>query len=135
MKKFKSYAILLAILLTIFALSACSPDSDNQPNNSEIQNPVADPDNTNGDNPIDKEPVDENENNSPETIEKTGTYVGLIDNNSCEIIIDENPMAFRLSEDIKSTVNDFEPNSKVKITYYENEYEQLILTEIEKTEE
>lgn len=132
MKKFKLTAILLALLLALFTLSACTPNNDDQPNDAEIQDPISEPEDT--EEPDEQESIDENDEDSPETIEKTGTYVGLMDSNSCEITIDGNPTPFRLSDDVKSVIDGINPNEEVKLSYYENEYGQLVLTEIEKAE-
>jgi len=70
-----------------------------------------------------------------ETIEETGIFVGLADSNSCEILVDDEATPFRLSEEIKEMVSEIEMNQKVKFSYYINEYEQMIIVEIEKIEE
>ncbi|MGF7058443.1 protease complex subunit PrcB family protein [Brassicibacter mesophilus] len=76
--------------------------------------------------------IEENKNSIQEQTEKTGVYVGLMDSNSCEIMVDGVANAFRLSEDVKAVINDIKANDKVQFSYYENEYEQLVLTQIEK---
>lgn len=68
---------------------------------------------------------------SYELKEAEGVYIGAIDNNSVEILLDgeEKPMAFRLEE-----LDNFESpkeNTKVKISYYTNEYSQNILKSLE----
>lgn len=75
------------------------------------------------------------EENLLETIEETGTFVGLADSNSCEIIVDDEATPFRLSEEIKEVAAEIEMNQKVKFSYYVNEYEQMVIVEIEKIEE
>lgn len=68
---------------------------------------------------------------SYELKEAEGVYIGAIDNNSVEILLDgeEKPMAFRLEE-----LDNFEPpkeNTKVKISCYTNEYSQNMLKSLE----
>lgn len=75
------------------------------------------------------------EKNPLETIEETGIFVGLADSNSCEIIVDDEATPFRLSEEVKEIAAEIEMNQKVKFSYYLNEYEQMVIVEIEKVEE
>lgn len=70
-----------------------------------------------------------------DTFEGTGTFVGLADSNSCEIIVDDEATPFRLSEEVKEIAAKIEMNQKVKFSYYLNEYEQMVIIEIEKIEE
>lgn len=75
--------------------------------------------------------LDKKAESSYELKEAEGVYIGAIDNNSVEILLDgeEKPMAFRLEE-----LDNFEPpkeNTKVKISYYTNEYSQNILKSLE----
>lgn len=72
---------------------------------------------------------------SNDTIEGTGTFVGLADSNSCEIMVDGEATPFRLAEEVKETASKLEMNQKVKFSYYLNEYEQMVIVEIEKIEE
>lgn len=75
--------------------------------------------------------LDKKVKSSYELKEAEGVYIGAIDNNSVEILLDgeEKPMAFRLEE-----LDNFESpkeNTKVKISYYTNEYSQNILKSLE----
>ncbi|MFA5523210.1 MAG: protease complex subunit PrcB family protein [Tissierellales bacterium] len=72
---------------------------------------------------------------SYDAIEGTGTFVGLADSNSCEIIVDGEATPFRLAEEVKDAVSKIEMNQKIKFSYYINEYEQMVIVEIEKLEE
>ncbi len=80
--------------------------------------------------------------------EYTGTYVGQIDNNSIEIIVDKNmdideagnAAAFRLEGEIKEYFNsesknfkDFKADEKVKFSFERNEHGQLILKMLDRT--
>ncbi len=83
--------------------------------------------------------VDAEENikkeDSTNTIEETGIFVGLADSNSCEIIVDDEATPFRLSEEVKEAASKIEMDQKVKFSYYLNEYEQMVIVEIEIIEE
>lgn len=75
--------------------------------------------------------LDKKVESSYELKEAEGVYIGAIDNNSVEILLDgeEKPMAFRLEE-----LDNFESpkeNAKVKISYYTNEYSQNMLKSLE----
>jgi len=77
-----------------------------------------------------KEPYDNEEtedNNEKVVLEKEGTYVGLIDSNSIEIVVDGEPKAFRLTEEIRdyfnsssSSFKDFKKDDSIKLYYYED---------------
>lgn len=79
----------------------------------------------------------------------TGTFVGQIDNNSVEIIVDKNPlfpesddpMVFRLSENVKEFFDinsdhykNIEPDERIKFHFRSNKNGQLEIVEIEKLE-
>lgn len=58
-----------------------------------------------------------------------GTYVGQIDNNSIEVETEEAVMVFR-SYDLMTWLVGIEEGTKIEVTYYEGEFEQLWLTKI-----
>lgn len=71
--------------------------------------------------------------------EDSGSYVGLIDNHSIEIEISGVPKeqaarAFELSDKVKDKFESIglETGDQVRISYYRNEYGQLVLESIEK---
>ncbi len=64
--------------------------------------------------------------------EAEGILTGQIDNNSIEIKVDGEFRAFRLDEQMKERIDSFEDGSNVSIVYYENEYGQLMLMELDK---
>jgi hypothetical protein len=66
--------------------------------------------------------------------EKEGTYVGQIDNNSVEIEINGKATAYRLSEEVKASIEDLNSGAKVKFTYFKNKNGQLVITSIKKAE-
>ena len=84
--------------------------------------------------PDTKTTEDKSEDAKKETIEKTGKYVGRIDNNSIEVSIDNEPKSFRLNDEIKQKLdnNVIKDGDNVVVVYYENEYNQLILESMEK---
>lgn len=69
-----------------------------------------------------------------DTVEKVGKYVGRIDNNSVEIIIDDEPLSFRLNDEIKQKLDNEEikDGEDVVVVYYKNEYDQLVLESMNK---
>ena len=66
--------------------------------------------------------------------EAVGVLTGQIDNNSIEINVDGEFNAFRLDEKTRERLDSIEDGSNVSIVYYENEYGQLMLMELEKAE-
>ncbi|KDR96338.1 PrcB C-terminal [Peptoclostridium litorale DSM 5388] len=66
--------------------------------------------------------------------EAAGVLTGQIDNNSIEIKVDGEFNAFRLDEKTRERLDSIEDGSNVSIVYYENEYGQLMLMELEKAE-
>ena len=66
--------------------------------------------------------------------EMTVTFEGQMDPHSIEVIMDGNPVAFQLSGDALDQVNDFDTGDIVKIIYTENEYGQLVASELIKIE-
>ena len=73
---------------------------------------------------------DKKEKNEKSKIDAEGIYVGRIDGNSVEIVIEGNPISFRHNENLVKTVKSMQTNKSVKITYYTNEHGQKILTDI-----
>lgn len=63
-----------------------------------------------------------------------GTYVGRIDNNSVEVMINKKATAFYLSDNLKKNfnLNSFKKNNKVQIFYYKNTKGQMVLNRIYK---
>ncbi len=58
-----------------------------------------------------------------------GIYVGQMDSNSIEVMVNGEPKAFRI-EEIKEEFPALEENDEVEIKYIENEHGQLIVKEI-----
>jgi hypothetical protein len=63
-----------------------------------------------------------------------GTYVGRIDNNSVEVIVNKKATALFLSDNLKKNfnLNNFKKGNKVQIFYYKNTKGQLVLNRIYK---
>lgn len=63
-----------------------------------------------------------------------GIYTGMIDDNSVEIKINNTAMAFRLTYKTSQYLSDnmINENNIVRISYYKNEYNQLVLQNIKK---
>ena len=70
---------------------------------------------------------------SKTTMETKGNYVGRIDNSSAEIIINGKPQAFRLSEEVAKFLDmtNVDTNREVVLHYYQNNYDQLVITKLE----
>lgn len=68
-------------------------------------------------------------------ISDLGIYVGKIDKQTVEIETNEGPKAFRLTEQSREQIKEFEPNDKVKFEYYINERQQNILQKAEKIDD
>ncbi|MFZ5966904.1 MAG: hypothetical protein ACOYVK_06990 [Bacillota bacterium] len=114
----KAIVILLTIVLATGLVAGCQKKPEETP-----KPPAEDQQNT-----------DQNDQNNENVFEDVeGVYVGQIDSNSIEIMIDGEPMAFR-TEKVQDAAADLEENDKVIITYEKNEFDQLILTKIEKAE-
>lgn len=141
-------ALLLAVMLTMSACGANANNSNNggTPNNSETGAPVDQLPDENGvqepgapTNDDDNTTTDNNSNSSEEAapISAEGTYVGLIDNNSLEITTDGVAAAYRIPEELHTTIQDLPADAKVKFEYTEKAVEgetdlkQLWLTKIE----
>ena len=73
----------------------------------------------------DKNPADKGR------IETEGMYVGEIDNSSIEITVNGVPMAFRYDDALRPVIDKLNKDDAVKISYYKNEYNQLILVNIQ----
>lgn len=69
---------------------------------------------------------------SDEAMEEEGVFVGLADSNSCEIIVNNEPLVYRLSDDVKETVAELNQNDQVKFSYNLNEYDQMVIISIQK---
>ncbi len=73
-----------------------------------------------------------------ETLDKMqvtkGIYVGQIDGNSVEIIVNDEARAYRLSDEVKPIIENgvIKDGDPVLFTYEENEYGQFIIKHIEK---
>ncbi len=66
---------------------------------------------------------------------ETGIYVGQIDNNFIEVTTESGPNVFMISDETRDAIGMLDENTHLELTYYKNENGQLVLTEIEATEE
>lgn len=73
-------------------------------------------------------------NNTSTSAMAYGTYVGRIDNNSVEVIVNKKATALFLSDNLKKNfnLNNFKKGNKVQIFYYRNTKGQLVLNRIYK---
>jgi hypothetical protein len=65
-----------------------------------------------------------------DSVEKEGTYVGQIDNNSIEIESAGETLVLRLTDGVRDTVAELKENATVTVVYKENGNGQLMLEEI-----
>jgi len=72
------------------------------------------------------------DNGKIEMVKAEGVYTGEIDGSSVEIRVNGTPMAFRYKENLSSVIASLNEDDRVRLTYYKNEYGQLILTELSK---
>ncbi|WP_425447976.1 hypothetical protein [Dethiothermospora halolimnae] len=120
----KRFLVLMLILLITFSLVACGDDSEDndQPSQDNIDNLDKDGDISND--------TDNGENNEDNVNTKVKyQYVGLIDNNSAEILVNGEAKSFRLSEPLKNLLPYIEPesNQQVSIDYEDTDNKQLLL--------
>ncbi|WP_166242911.1 hypothetical protein [Paenibacillus turpanensis] len=76
----------------------------------------------------------------PATIKAEGTFSGLVDNHTVEIILKDGPTAFQHEAGLQKALSEITTNDKVRIEYFEKKIEQgeqkatqLWLTSIEKS--
>ncbi len=65
-----------------------------------------------------------------EELEEQGLYVGQIDSNFIEIIVDGQERSFALVEELKANFKGFEEGEKVNFYYYEHANGTLVITSI-----
>ncbi|MDD2498068.1 MAG: hypothetical protein PHT78_06350 [Desulfitobacteriaceae bacterium] len=131
------FFILMMALLVLFA--GCSSPNNSLPENGAETGEQSQ--NDNGESQINgSENGSENDPDSEETKTDSGTYVGLIDNNSIEIKISGVPeessaRAFRLGEEIREGFEErfgLTTGDEVRFNYIPKENEQPVIIEIEK---
>lgn len=72
------------------------------------------------------------QNNKNAIVENAeGTFVGAIDNNFVEIIVDDQPQSFMITE-VADKIKNIKEDDKVILSYEKNEHGQLIIKSIEK---
>jgi sporulation protein YlmC with PRC-barrel domain len=63
-------------------------------------------------------------------VSENGIYVGQIDNNFVEIKINGEPKTFMLTDETRETIESLSENRQIAFTYYINENNQLVVTDI-----
>lgn len=116
----KKLVVLMLFAFFLATLVGCTGGTEkssttNMPNNTPVQNGSTEKDNN-----VVKDEGD-----------VLGQFVGQIDNNSVEIIIDGEPKAFRI-EGMNIDFTIFQPKDWVRISYSQNSYGQLQIKSIEK---
>ena len=74
-------------------------------------------------------PISQEQPQEEPFLKAEGIYVGQMDSNSIEVMINAEPKAFRI-EEIKEDLPKLQENDEVQIKYIENEHGQLIVKEI-----
>ncbi len=64
-----------------------------------------------------------------------GEYVGQIDPHSIEVIIEEGPVAFQLSDEAVKQVSNFKEGDLVKVEWVKNDNDQMVANKLIKVEE
>lgn len=123
----KKLLLLMLVFVTIISLSACG--GANEDNQLEVENPPT---------VVEEEPqnvddIELEEDNLDDLEEASGIYVGQIDNNTIEIMVEDNPMVFVITE-VQDDIDNLDENDQVIVRYVGNEYGQLILESIEKVD-
>jgi len=151
-------AVLLAIMLTA---SACGDGNNKTPNNTNPGAPLEQPGDaveTPGNNNLGEDGnnansgVTEPDNAAPDSTDKDkpngnddaavktaeGTYSGMMDTHSIEVITSDGPMALQFTDELSDTLNKLEPDSKIKFEYTEKKIDadvtQFWLKKLDKIE-
>lgn len=130
----KLRSILLSSVITaslIFSGCSSSEPTGSQPNPTQASQPATPTTQA----PVPETPTTEQQPQpgAEQSKEVSGEYVGQIDSNSVEIIVEGSPKAFVLNEETQQMISSLKTKSKVSIVYTENENGQLILNKIELT--
>ena len=136
MEKVNKFSMLALLLVLALALVACS-------NANSGMNAPATPDGTtmNEDEAVNEETAPDERGPEDELIEETGIYIGQADSHTIEISVEDNPVAYQITQGLEEDVAKLSENDPVKYLYYERPVEgetdlkQLIITEIVKTDE
>lgn len=128
-KNLKMASALLAMIM-VLALAACSNEKSTQPAPGQAQADTTQ-----------NEPAKKPEDQPKENVMKegTGTFTGLADPHTVEIIMDGNAAAFQLGEGMDQAASGLQQGDQVSFKYEEKAIEgnsgaqQLVLTEITKT--
>ncbi|GIO29475.1 MULTISPECIES: hypothetical protein [Paenibacillus] len=133
-KTMKLSLVSLAALL-IFAIAACGdkpePEGQDRPAAQQPEQQAEKPATP----PNPEQPPREE---TPVVKQGQGSFTGLADPHTVEIIVDGSPMAFQFGEKLKSAVEAIAPDQQVEFKYEEKAIEgdaslkQLVLTEISK---
>lgn len=118
----KCSILLILILITSVLTIGCA--SDVEKNNSENQTPDA------NEEPIQEDVIEEEEDTIDEKKTIEGSFTGWIDNNSFEIISNDEPFVIRTNPDVTMPDDELE-GKNVRITYTTNEHGQNIIQAIE----
>ena len=119
----KSFSIIILLLVVVSIISGCGSSrakSGSKTGNGEKNESKAAPGS--------KLSFDVIQN----MVETQGTYVGEIDGNSVEIIVEGEPRAFRHEGRYREVLDGLKENDELSISYFENEHGQLILVTFKK---
>lgn len=131
-KRLEYMTTLLLAVLVVCSLAACGTESKDTPVSPDPDSSVTQP------SPDD--PAEPPKEDSPVVKEGEGSFTGLADSHTVEIIVDGHPMSFQFGEDLSQAIESIKPDQTVSFTYEEKAIEgeaslkQLVLKEIHKAE-
>jgi hypothetical protein len=115
MKRFGKHLALCVAVLSLVLATACSKDNNGAPGASE--SPSASP--SASVTPAPESPSASPSAVTPEVIESTGEYIGLMDSHSIEIKTENGPTPFQIDAATAEKLSDWEQGTPVKFQYKE----------------
>ena len=140
-KKRRIALIISALILTITLTGCMPPDTDtpsastspgNTPQQSAIQLPTTRPTETPAETPT-AAPTDTPATQVPGEMHAEGEYVGRIDNNSIEVIVNGIPAAYRLTEMTIMQMLALTEGQTIGFTYEQNDVGQNVIVRFDDT--
>ncbi|WP_261131745.1 hypothetical protein [Bacillus sp. Marseille-Q3570] len=115
-----------ALILVIGLLAGCGT-TENAENNGEDTEQSEDETTGTSDesSESDTESTSESEGNEDdqEVVEQTGegTYNGLADNHTIEVMLEDGPQAYQITDEVKGQVENLEPDTEVHFTFIDKD--------------
>ncbi|MCF6410105.1 hypothetical protein [Pseudalkalibacillus salsuginis] len=110
-----------ALFLVIGLLAGCGTAEDEQSNENDTEQSGTTDDSSSSD--PDSTSESEGTGDEQEAVEQTGegTYNGLADNHTVEIMLEDGPQAFQITEEVKVQVDELEPDTEVQFNYIDKD--------------